>query len=133
VEAQGVRDGGPQAGEERRPVAGARRAGTDARRALALGARPRRPSRERALRRARERGDSRPPRQRHRHRGRGVMTRVAPFAAWDSPLSAAQVAAASLMLGGLTVDGDDVWWIEGRPAEDGRAALVRWRSATGPG
>jgi dipeptidyl aminopeptidase/acylaminoacyl peptidase len=60
------------------------------------------------------------------------MTRVAPFGAWDSPLSAAHVAAASLMLGGLTVDGDDVWWIEGRPAENGRAALVRWRSATGP-
>ena len=60
------------------------------------------------------------------------MTRVAPFGAWDSPLSAAHVAAASLMLGGLTVDGDDVWWIEGRPAEEGRAVLVRWRSDTGP-
>jgi dipeptidyl aminopeptidase/acylaminoacyl peptidase len=60
------------------------------------------------------------------------MSRVAPFGVWDSPLSAARVAAASLMLGGLTVDGDDVWWIEGRPAEDGRAVLVRWRSATGP-
>ena len=60
------------------------------------------------------------------------MTRVAPFGAWDSPLSAAHVAAASLALGGLTVDGDEVWWIEGRPAEEGRAVLVRWRSDTGP-
>ena len=59
------------------------------------------------------------------------MTRVAPFGAWDSPLSAAHVAAASLALGGLTVDGHDVWWIEGRPAEEGRAVVVRWRSDTG--
>jgi dipeptidyl aminopeptidase/acylaminoacyl peptidase len=33
-------------------------------------------------------------------------------------------------LGGVTVDGDDVYWIEGRPEEAGRSAIVR-RSANG--
>jgi dipeptidyl aminopeptidase/acylaminoacyl peptidase len=40
------------------------------------------------------------------------------------------VAAAAVRLGGITIDGDDIYWIEGRPAEGGRAAIVR-RSAGG--
>ena len=66
--------------------------------ALALGARPRRPSRERALRRARERRHPRPARQRQR-RGRARVSRVAPFGAWRSPITAARVAAASVGAG----------------------------------
>ncbi|HKA88612.1 MAG TPA: prolyl oligopeptidase family serine peptidase, partial [Haliangiales bacterium] len=58
------------------------------------------------------------------------MTTVAPFGAWRSPLSAERVAAASLGLGCLAVDGDAIWWIEGRPAEQGRAVLVSWRPGT---
>jgi dipeptidyl aminopeptidase/acylaminoacyl peptidase len=30
-----------------------------------------------------------------------------------------------LRLGGVTVDGDDIYWLEGRPAEGGRTVLVR--------
>src|SRR5262249_40950160 len=60
------------------------------------------------------------------------MTTVAPFGAWRSPLSAERVAAASLGLGCLAVDGDAIWWIEGRPAEQGRAVLVSWRPGTEP-
>jgi len=37
------------------------------------------------------------------------MTSVAPFGAWRSPLSAERVAAASLGLGCLAVDGDAIW------------------------
>lgn len=40
------------------------------------------------------------------------------------------VAAAAVRLGGLTIDGDDIYWVEGRPEEGGRAAIVR-RSASG--
>jgi dipeptidyl aminopeptidase/acylaminoacyl peptidase len=40
-------------------------------------------------------------------------------------LSAAAVAAAGLRLGAVALDGDDVYWLEGRPAEGGRYALVR--------
>jgi dipeptidyl aminopeptidase/acylaminoacyl peptidase len=53
------------------------------------------------------------------------MPSVAPFGTWASPLSAAAVAAGGLRLGVVTIDGDDVYWLEGRPGEGGRYALVR--------
>src|SRR5688572_11323608 len=53
------------------------------------------------------------------------MPSVAPFGTWASPLSAAAVAAAGLRLGVVALDGDDVYWLEGRPGEGGRYALVR--------
>jgi dipeptidyl aminopeptidase/acylaminoacyl peptidase len=59
------------------------------------------------------------------------VTRSAPYGAWRSPISAARVAAASVALGGLAVDGDAVYWLEGRPAEGGRSVLVRWHAETG--
>jgi dipeptidyl aminopeptidase/acylaminoacyl peptidase len=56
---------------------------------------------------------------------------VAPYGTWRSSISAARVAAASVTLGGLAVDGDAIYWLEGRPGEGGRTVLVRWRAATG--
>jgi len=53
-----------------------------------------------------------------------------PHGTWPSPLPAAAVAAAGLRLGAVAVDGKDVYWLEGRPAERGRYAIVR-RSADG--
>src|SRR5688572_24285955 len=53
------------------------------------------------------------------------MPSVAPFGTWSSPLSAAAVAAGGLRLGVVALDGDDVYWLEGRPGEGGRYALVR--------
>jgi dipeptidyl aminopeptidase/acylaminoacyl peptidase len=53
------------------------------------------------------------------------MTRVARYGTWASPFSAAAVAAGGVRLGVVTLDGDDVYWLEGRPAEGGRYALVR--------
>jgi dipeptidyl aminopeptidase/acylaminoacyl peptidase len=47
------------------------------------------------------------------------------FGAWTSPLSAEAVAEGSVRLGGLALDGDDVYWLESRPAEQGRLALLR--------
>jgi dienelactone hydrolase len=51
--------------------------------------------------------------------------RVAPYGTWTSPLSAATVAAAGLRLGAVQLDGTDVYWLEGRPQEGGRYALVK--------
>jgi dipeptidyl aminopeptidase/acylaminoacyl peptidase len=59
------------------------------------------------------------------------VSAVAPYGAWRSPVSASQVATASIALGGLAVDGEAIYWVEGRPAEAGRAVLVRWRADTG--
>ena len=48
-----------------------------------------------------------------------------PYGTWPSPLSAEIVAAQGLRLGGVAVDGDDIYWLEGRPSEGGRTVLVR--------
>ena len=51
----------------------------------------------------------------------------APFGAWPSPLSADAVAEGSVRVGGLALDGENVYWVESRPAEQGRLALLRKR------
>jgi dipeptidyl aminopeptidase/acylaminoacyl peptidase len=48
-----------------------------------------------------------------------------PFGSWPSPISASMVAAQGLRFGGVRIDGGDVYWLEGRPAEGGRTVLVR--------
>ena len=70
-------------------------------------------------------------RQRQRRARAGVTVR-APHGAWRSPITAARVAVASAGLGGLAVDGDAIYWLEGRPAEGGRSVLVRWRAGAAP-
>jgi dipeptidyl aminopeptidase/acylaminoacyl peptidase len=50
------------------------------------------------------------------------------FGTWRSPISAAAVASHGLRFGGVAVDGDDIYWIEGRPNEGGRNALMRRRA-----
>ena len=54
----------------------------------------------------------------------------APYGTWVSPLTARRVAAGALRLGSVAVDGDDIYWAEGRPEEDGRHVIVK-RSADG--
>jgi dienelactone hydrolase len=49
---------------------------------------------------------------------------IAPYGTWLSPLGAATVAAAGLRLSAVAVDGDNIYWLEGRPTEGGRNALV---------
>jgi dipeptidyl aminopeptidase/acylaminoacyl peptidase len=48
-----------------------------------------------------------------------------PYGTWPSRITAQIVAAQGLRLGAVAVDGDDVYWLEGRPAESGRIVLVR--------
>ncbi|BDZ48154.1 hypothetical protein GCM10025867_03950 [Frondihabitans sucicola] len=53
------------------------------------------------------------------------MTTTAPYGTWTSPISAAALAeSAHPVQGGIWV-GDDVWWLEQRPAEGGRLAVRR--------
>jgi dipeptidyl aminopeptidase/acylaminoacyl peptidase len=59
-----------------------------------------------------------------------LASREAPYGAWKSPLTAELIASQSLTLGEVAVDGDDVYWLEVRPSEGGRHAIVR-RSAEG--
>jgi dipeptidyl aminopeptidase/acylaminoacyl peptidase len=59
-----------------------------------------------------------------------MTPRVAPYGTWASPLSAANVAAGGLRLSAVAIDRGDIYWLEGRPHEGGRYALVR-RTAGG--
>jgi dipeptidyl aminopeptidase/acylaminoacyl peptidase len=65
----------------------------------------------------------------------GLTTR---YGAWPSPLTAARVTAGALRLDQIHLDGDDVYWLEGRASEAGRNAIVKWSpngpvDITGPG
>jgi len=53
------------------------------------------------------------------------MPLIAPFGTWRSPLSADLIITGSVGLGQLQVDGDDIYWTEGRPSESGRVVVVR--------
>ena len=48
-----------------------------------------------------------------------------PYGTWKSALSASEVAAEAVRLEQVEQDGDDVYWIEGRPSEQGRQVVVR--------
>src|SRR5690348_8924965 len=54
--------------------------------------------------------------------------RPRPYGTWPSPIDARLVAAQGLRLSAVSVDGADIYWVEGRPSEGGRNVLVRRRS-----
>jgi dipeptidyl aminopeptidase/acylaminoacyl peptidase len=62
--------------------------------------------------------------------GRPPEPHAAPYGTWTSPIAAQTVAAAALRLGSVALDGDDIYWIEGRPEDAGRNVIVK-RSASG--
>jgi len=55
------------------------------------------------------------------------MTQVqtAPYGSWKSPITADLIVAGTIGLGSIALDGEDIYWIEGRPAEAGRNVIVR--------
>jgi dipeptidyl aminopeptidase/acylaminoacyl peptidase len=50
---------------------------------------------------------------------------TAPFGSWASPIGIDLVADSAVGLEEPQPDGDDVYWLEGRPSEDGRRTLIR--------
>jgi Dipeptidyl aminopeptidases/acylaminoacyl-peptidases len=50
---------------------------------------------------------------------------IAPYGAWRSQIHIDDVVGDVIVLGEPWIDGDDVFWLEGRPAEGGRRVLVR--------
>ena len=53
-----------------------------------------------------------------------------PYGSWKSPVTPDLITAGSVKLGELQVDGEDLYWLEGRPSEGGRYVIVR-RSSDG--
>ena len=59
------------------------------------------------------------------------MTETAAHGAWNSPISAADVAAGAVGVSYPSIAGDEVWWQERRPSEGGRTAIVAAASGDG--
>lgn len=53
------------------------------------------------------------------------MAVVAPYGSWKSPITSDRIVAESIRLGGVSVSGGNIFWLEGRPQEKGRYVLVR--------
>ena len=60
-----------------------------------------------------------------------MAKKIAPYGSWKSPISSDLIVVGSIGLGQLVVEGDAVYWTEGRPSENGRNALVKWTPENG--
>ncbi len=54
-----------------------------------------------------------------------VEKKIAPYGSWKSPITSDLIVAEATRLGQIILDGDDIYWEEGRPSEGGRVALVK--------
>jgi dipeptidyl aminopeptidase/acylaminoacyl peptidase len=51
---------------------------------------------------------------------------IAPYGSWKSSITAELIASGTMTFGQIALDGEDVYWVEARPAEGGRNVVVRW-------
>jgi hypothetical protein len=54
-----------------------------------------------------------------------ASTKTAPYGAWKSPITSDLIVAQSITLSELCLDGGHIYWLEGRPQEQGRYVVVR--------
>jgi dipeptidyl aminopeptidase/acylaminoacyl peptidase len=66
-----------------------------------------------------------PPDPSTRNRSLRAGRATLPFGAWKSPLSAPRVTSGTLRFDHLVLDGQDVYWAEGRASQGGRSVVVR--------
>src|SRR5947209_15465670 len=52
---------------------------------------------------------------------------IGPYGSWRSPVTADAIVAGVIGLSQIQLDGDDIYWVEQRPAEAGRNVVVRRR------
>jgi dipeptidyl aminopeptidase/acylaminoacyl peptidase len=60
-----------------------------------------------------------------------VSPKTAPYGSWKSPITSDLIAAQSISLSEPRLDGEQVYWLEGRPQELGRYVVVRGSSLGG--
>ena len=60
-----------------------------------------------------------------------LIPKTAPYGSWKSPLTSDLIAAQSISLSEPRLDGEQVYWLEGRPQELGRYVVVRASSLGG--
>jgi dipeptidyl aminopeptidase/acylaminoacyl peptidase len=54
------------------------------------------------------------------------------YGSWPSPITAASLVEHAVSLGQVEVDGERVYWLEGRPSEGGRQVVVTWTPGEEP-
>jgi hypothetical protein len=52
-------------------------------------------------------------------------TKTAPYGSWKSPITSDLIVAQTTMLSEVRLAGGDIYWLEGRPQEQGRYVIVR--------
>src|SRR5215468_8837835 len=52
-------------------------------------------------------------------------TKTSPYGSWKSPITSDLIVAQTTVLSDVRIDGDHVYWLEGRPQEQGRNVIVR--------
>jgi hypothetical protein len=45
------------------------------------------------------------------------MRQIKPYGSWKSPITADLIVAGTITLSEITIDGEDIYWLEGRPSE----------------
>jgi len=53
------------------------------------------------------------------------QTKMAPYGSWRSPITSDLIVAQITVLSDVRLVGDDIYWLEGRPQEQGRNVIVR--------
>lgn len=53
------------------------------------------------------------------------MPTIAPYGSWKSPITADVIARGAVRLMQVVLDGEDIYWLESRPAEGGRYVIVK--------
>ncbi|MCS6936461.1 MAG: S9 family peptidase [Candidatus Bipolaricaulota bacterium] len=53
------------------------------------------------------------------------MPKIAPYGSWKSPIAADVIARGAVRLMQVVLDGEDIYWLESRPAEGGRYVIVK--------
>jgi dipeptidyl aminopeptidase/acylaminoacyl peptidase len=56
---------------------------------------------------------------------RTIMTHIASFGSWKSPITSDLIVSESIKFEQVVLDGSDMYWIERRPAENGRSVIVQ--------
>jgi len=64
-------------------------------------------------------------RERKEEKGRKASVQTKPYGEWDSPISSKDLTDGAVGLGAPVFDGDALYWLEGRPSEQGRVVVVK--------
>jgi dipeptidyl aminopeptidase/acylaminoacyl peptidase len=57
-----------------------------------------------------------------------MAKKVKPYGSWKSPITTDLITSETIKLGGIVIDGQDVYWRESRPREKGRNVIVHHKS-----